>query len=109
MSEEPPVVDNSLLPTTIPLLSASQSTPQYHYQATVEDHQLVAELVSWLLHSKLAFTTPAHLFAASPAIRKELVERLRTKRVEASFYDKISSPVSVLGFTPRLPEYSLPL
>jgi hypothetical protein len=89
--------------------------PQYRYLSNVEDQQLTAELFKWLLDGKLSLITPAHILAASPGIRKELIERLKTRRVDAGGYDipsipKPVPPSSVLKFsTPRPAEYSLPL
>ena len=54
-----------------------------------------------LWDSKLDQTTPAHVLAASPAIRKELSEKLRTRRVKVG-------TVSVSGSALK-PAYALPL
>jgi len=59
--------------------AASRTTPQYKYQSNAEDQQLSAELYKWLLDGKLSLVTPAHILAASPGIRKELVKRLCTR------------------------------
>ena len=56
---------------------ATRSAPQYRYQSSAEDQRLVSELHSLLMEGKLSLTTPAHVLAASPMIRKELVEKLR--------------------------------
>lgn len=51
--------------------------------------------------------TPAHILAASAPIRKDLVERLHTRRVETAVFEQPSpSPTST---PPPEPEYSLPL
>ena len=95
----------------------TQIAPQYRYQSTAEDQRLVSELESWLLEGKLTQTTPAHILAASPTIRKTLVERLRVRRVGTSSYEEAADfaptddpigrnmPLTDL----REPAYSLPL
>ena len=89
------------------------STRQYRYQATIEDQELTTELATWLMNGKLALTTPAHILAASPTIRKELCEKLRPRRVETSWIGEVvvsATPLSVMEVaTQRAPEYSLPL
>jgi hypothetical protein len=79
----------------------------------VEDQQLVSELGSWLMQGKLAHTTPAHVLAASPALRKDLVEKLRVRRVEASSLKevRVTDPTAQSAFSAsvRKPAYSLPL
>jgi hypothetical protein len=40
--------------------------------------------------SQLAQTTPAHILAASPTIRKDLVEKLRVCHVETSSYEEVT-------------------
>ena len=62
---------------------------QYRYHSNTEDQQLVSKLHSWLMEGKLSLTTPAHILAASPSIRKELVERLKVHRVEANAYEEV--------------------
>ena len=95
--------------------STSHPAPQYRYQSNAEDRQLTSELYQWLLDGKLSLITPAHILAACPVIRKELVERLRTRRVDIASFEETPPPVhiaprSVLKLsTPRLAEYSLPL
>jgi len=89
-------------------------TPQYQYQASAEDQALTKQLVGWIFEGKLKQVTPAHIFASSPPIRKELVERLKPRQVEtASFeqaYDNAADPVSVLRLaTKREAEFALPL
>jgi len=100
-----------------PKASASHTRPgpQFRYQATAEDQRLVSELQTWLLEGKLSLTTPAHILAASPAIRKDLVEKLRARRVEANVYEgakdiSSQSPLSVFRLSAcHEPAYSLPL
>jgi hypothetical protein len=103
--------------------NAIRPGPQYRYQASAADQHLVSELQGWLLDGKLTQTTPAHVLAASPAIRKEMVEKLRVRKVEANNYeetpghDSVQSPATdnpptleVMSIsTPREPAYSLPL
>ena len=52
------------------------------------------------MKGKLALTTPAHIFAASPAIRKDLVERLKVRCVETNKYEAVPTEVSLLPLTP---------
>ena len=97
--------------TTVPIPSTSRA-PQYRYQSSAEDQKLTNELCTWLLEGKLAQTTPAHILAASAPIRKDLVDRLRTRRVETAASEELSKPppVSILGITAsRTAELSLPL
>ncbi|HEX4714522.1 MAG TPA: retropepsin-like aspartic protease, partial [Ktedonobacteraceae bacterium] len=87
--------------------NVARSAPQYRYQSNAEDQQLTTQLFNLLLEGKLTQATPAHILAASASIRKDLVERLRTRRVEAAVFEQPSpSPVSMPS--PE-PEYSLPL
>ncbi len=107
----PASTPTSTTANTPPSPSTSRAVPQYRYQSNAKDQQLTTELYQWLLDGKLSLVTPAHILAASPAIRKELVERLRTCRVDAAGFEEISTtPFSVLELsTPRIAEYSLPL
>ena len=99
--------------------STSNRTPQYRYQSTAEDYRLISELESWLMEGKLAQTTPAHVLAASPVIRKDLVEKLRVRRVEAGSFEEATnttlnsttgqSSESTHSASLREPAYSLPL
>ena len=57
-------------------LNASRTTAQYGYQSNAENHHLIAELEGYLMQGKLSSTTPAHIFTASPAIRKNISEKL---------------------------------
>lgn len=106
----------SALPTPTKDPAHARMTPQYRYQSAADDQQLVSELQAWLMEGRLALTTPAHVLAASPTIRKDLVERLRLRRVETSSYEEAvdvalvdtinqNSPFPSL----REPAYSLPL
>ena len=88
--------------------------PQYRYQASAEDQALTKELLDGILKGKLNTITPAHILAASPPIRKELVERLKPRRVETASFEQADNdeegPVSVLGLAARREaEFSLPL
>ena len=106
----PPTFTNESLPS-----STSRTPPQYQYQSNVEDLQLVSELFCWLLEGKLTSVTPAHILAASPGICKELVERLKTHKVntvsfEEVFHSKPTYPSSIpKPLSSCSAEYSLPL
>ena len=95
--------------TTKPASSYPRPTQQYRYQSNAEDQQLTNQLLNWLLEGKLAQTTPAHILAASAPIRKDLADRLRTRRVEAGAYTTPSEILPVELTTFPEPEYSLPL
>jgi hypothetical protein len=101
--------------TAPPVPSASMNcAPQYRYQASMEDQALTKELLEWILKGTLDKVTPVHILTASPPIRKELVERLKPRRVETASFeqanDNHSDPVSVLGLAAkREAEFSLPL
>ena len=43
------------------------------------------------MQGKLSLTTPAHVFAASPIIRKDIVEKLKLRRVETNEYEVVTS------------------
>ena len=62
-------------PTTNP--NHSRPNVQYWYQSNAEDQQLVSKLEDYLMQGKLALTTPAHIFAASPAICKDVIDKLK--------------------------------
>jgi hypothetical protein len=62
--------------------------PQYHYQASAEDHRLVSELSDYLMKGQLSLTTPAHVLAASPSIRKDLVDKLKVRHVETNEFEE---------------------
>jgi hypothetical protein len=67
----------------------SRSAPQFRYQPSAEDERLVSELRDYLMQGRLSLATPAHVFAASPSIRKDVVERLKVRRVEAHEYEEV--------------------
>ena len=97
-----------------PPFQPNARAPQYRYQATAEDQALTKELMDLFLEGKLSQLTPAHILASSPPIRKELVERLRSRHVEAGSFEQASDigadPVSVLELAARREaEFSLPL
>jgi len=62
---------------------------QYQYQSNAEDQQLVSELEDYLMQGKLELTTPAHVFAASPTIRKDVVDKLKVRHVETNEYEVV--------------------
>ena len=64
---------------------------QFRYHSNAEDQRLVTELEDYLMQGKLSLTTPAHVFAASPAIRKDVVDKLKVRRVEANEYEAVST------------------
>ena len=43
------------------------------------------------MQGRLSLTTPAHVFAASPVIRKNIVEKLKVRRVETNEYEAVSA------------------
>ena len=102
-------------PTTRPAPSTSTSRPpQYRYQASAEDQALTKELIGCIFEGKLDRITPAHIFAASSPVRKEVVECLRSRRVETASFEQADGeemdPVSVLRLaTRREAKFSLPL
>ena len=123
---DPTSQNTPLTPATkVPLTSATSApaftpsafnsrAPQYRYQASAEDQFLTKQVMDWILEGKLDQITPAHILATSPPIRKELVERLRPRRVETGSFEQLSSncvdPVSVLELAAkREAEFSLPL
>ena len=67
--------------------------PQYRYQCNAEDQKLIDELVTWLWQGNLVHITPAHLYAASPLVRKEISEQLRVHCIEVTLYKEPSDLV----------------
>jgi len=63
---------------------------QYRYMSNAEDQCLVTELEDYLMQGKLSLTTPAHVFTASPAIRKDVVNKLKVWCMEANEYKAVS-------------------
>jgi len=74
-------------PTTDP--SHSRPNTQYQYQSNTEDQQLVSKLEDYLMQGKLSLTTLAHVFAASPAIHKDVVDKLKVQHVETNEYEVV--------------------
>jgi len=66
---------------------------------------LTKQVMDWILKGKLDQVTPAHIFATSPPIRRELVERLLPRHVETGSSEQVSTdssdPVSVLGLAAK--------
>ena len=81
------------LPTQAPNTSSGSTRPntQYRYQSNAEDQQLTMELEEYLMKGKLLLTMPAHVLAASPAIRKNLAEKLKVRRVETNEYEVVAA------------------
>ncbi|TFY51017.1 hypothetical protein EVG20_g11208 [Dentipellis fragilis] len=114
LPEAAPVPSTSKGKSAAAKVEPVKSAPQFRYQSTAEDQKLVDELMTWLLDGCLASTTPAHVLAASPAIRKEMVEKLCTCRVETTAFGEADSedevPLEVYNTaTSREAAYSLPL
>jgi hypothetical protein len=112
-STSPPTLAPASTVPPAPSTSANR-TPQYRYQASAEDQALTKELLDCILKGTLDKVTPAHILAASPPVRKELVERLRPRRVETASFKQADGedvdPVSVLELAARREaEFSLPL
>jgi hypothetical protein len=65
------------------------------------------------MEGRLGQTTPAHILAASPAIRKDLIEKLHVRRVKASSFEETGAlsavDISAYSTSVREPAYSLPL
>ena len=93
--------------TVVSMLPAS-STPQYTYHSDAEDLALITELATLLWEGCLSVATPAQVLAASPALRKNFVEKLQTKRTETSAAATTSHEIYELT-TPRQAAFSLPL
>jgi hypothetical protein len=49
----------------------------------------MSELQDYLMQGQLSLTTPAHVFAASPSIRKDVVDRLKVRHVETHAYEEV--------------------
>ena len=54
------------------------------------------ELGEYLLQGRLLLTTPAHVLAASPAIRKDIFDKLKVRRVETNEYKAVTARDRVL-------------
>jgi len=55
----------------------SKPSPQYRYHSDAKNQHLISELQSWLMEGKLSHTTPVHVFAASPSIRRDVCDKLK--------------------------------
>ena len=93
--------------TVVSTLPAS-STPQYIYHSDAEDPALIMELATLLWEGHLSVATPAQVLAASPALRKNFIEKLRTKRTETSAAATTSHEIYELTI-PQQAAFSLPL
>jgi len=74
-------------PTTpAPATSPSVQCPntQYYFQASIEDQQLIVKLEEYLMQGKLSLTMPAHIFATSHAVCKNITEKLKVQKVETN-------------------------
>jgi hypothetical protein len=74
--------------------SSFRSGPQFHYQPSAEDQRLVSKLRDYLMQGRLSLTTPTHVFAASPSICKDTVDKLKVQQVEAHKYEEVGLQVS---------------
>ena len=77
-------------------LSDSWANAQYRYQSNAEDQQLVSQLEDYLMQGKLSLTTPAHVLAASHAIRKNIAKKLKVHRIETNEYKEVPMTESQL-------------
>ena len=77
-------------------LSDSRANAQYRYQSNAEDQQLVSQLEDYLMQGKLSLTTPAHVLAASHAVRKNIAKKLKVRRVETNEYEEVPAKDSQL-------------
>jgi len=66
-----------------------QPNAQYRYQSNAKDQQLISKLEDYLMQGKLALTTLAHVFAASPAICKDVIDKLKVRCVETNEYEVV--------------------
>ena len=112
----PPTPNASTTHAASTSTTQNHTMPQYCYHSSAEEQQLVSELGSQLLQGKLAHTshtTPAHVLAASPAVRKDLVKKLQVRCVEASSLKEVrvanTTAQSTLSTSVCAPAYSLPL
>lgn len=109
----PPTPNASTSRTAGTSTTQNRTTPQYRYHSSAEDQQLMLELGSWLMQGKLAHITPAHVLATSPAVRKDLVEKLQVRRVEASSLEEVrvadTTAQTTFSASECKPAYSLPL
>jgi len=59
---------------------------QYWYQSNAKDQQLISKLEDYLMQGKLELTTPAYVFAASPTICKDVIDKLKVHCIETNKY-----------------------
>ena len=78
-------------PTQAPATSSGSSRPnaQYRYHSNAEDQRLLSELEDYLMQGKLSLTMPAHIFAFRPAIRRNVTEKLKVRRVKTNKYEVV--------------------
>lgn len=90
----------------------------------------MTELEDFLLQGKLSLTTPAHVLAASSAIRKDIFDKLKVRCVETNEYEAVASgdwqpsvtstlvsrratvhnnPTNFSSIDDQLPDFCLPL
>jgi len=90
----------------------ARAAPQYRYQSNAEDQKLIDQLFHLLLEGKVSQATLAQILAASPLICKDLVKRLRMRRIEAGAFEHVSTPSPLRPAKLTLflePEYTVPL
>jgi len=77
--------------TSAPAASLHSPCPnsQYRFQSSAKDQRLVVELEEYLMQGKLSLTTPAHIFAASPPICKNIAKKLKVRKVETNEYEVV--------------------
>ena len=82
-----------LPPSQMHTTGSSNSCPnsQYRYHSNAKDQQQVSELEEYLMQGRLSLMTPAHVFAASSVICKNIVEKLKVQRVETNKYEAVSA------------------
>jgi hypothetical protein len=96
-------------PSNAPPNPPDQHTSQYRFQSNAESDKLTDEASQWLFEGKLSLMTPAHLLAVSPQIRKNTMEFVRTRRVEAASFESSSAAPQAVDDPTTEPAYSLPL
>jgi hypothetical protein len=78
-------------PTPAAAPSMTRPNTQYCYQSNAEDQCLISKLEGYLMQGKLSLTTPAHIFAASLAIHKDIVNKLKLHCIETNEYEALSA------------------
>jgi hypothetical protein len=66
---------------------AGDSQPRFQRKSPAEDDELITRLMEMILKGQLKEITPAHIFAASPAIRIRLVDYLKTHKVQVAHFE----------------------